>query len=76
MWLQACAFDIVSPQHTHNQVKKQGKIAMNISDVINLDKKREVFSVGGLKEWYNYGSTWFLWHKWKILIIILFHLQI
>ena len=48
MWLQARAFDIVSPQHTHNQVKKQAKIAMNISEVINLDKKLEVFSVGGL----------------------------
>ena len=25
MWLQACAFDIVSPQHTHNLVEKTCK---------------------------------------------------
>ena len=48
MWLQACVFDVVSPQHTHNYIKKHAKITMNIFNEINLDK---VFSVGGLKEW-------------------------
>ena len=52
MWLQACAFDIVLPQHIHNYLKKHAKMAMNISDEIDLDKELEVFSVGGLKEWY------------------------
>ena len=27
MWLQACAFDIVSPQHTHNHVKMMRNIS-------------------------------------------------
>ena len=52
MWLQAYVFDIVLFQHTHNNVKKHAKMAMNIFDEINLDKELEVFSVGGLKEWY------------------------
>ena len=53
MWLQACAFNIVSSQHTctHNYMKKHAKTARNISDEIDLDKEFEVFSVGGLKEW-------------------------
>ena len=41
MWLQACAFDIVSPQHSHNHVKKYAKMARNISDEIDLDKELE-----------------------------------
>ena len=46
MWLQACAFDIVSLQHTHNYMKKYAKMAMNITDEIDLDKELEVISVG------------------------------
>ena len=49
MWLQACAFDIVSPQHTHNNVKKHAKMARNISDEIDLDKELEVFLLEGSK---------------------------
>ena len=52
MWLQACAFDIGLPQHNHNHVKKHAKMAMNISDEIDLDKELKVFSVGGLKKKY------------------------
>ena len=52
MWLQACAFDIVSYQHNHNYMKNHAKIVMNISDEIDLDKELEEFSVGGLKQWW------------------------
>ena len=47
MWLQACAFDIVSPQHNH--VKKNAEMARNISDEIDLDKELEVFLLEGSK---------------------------
>ena len=49
MWLRACAFDIVSPQHTHNHVKKHAKMARNISDEIDLDKELELFLLEGSK---------------------------
>ena len=49
MWLRVCAFDIVSPQHTHNHMKKHTKMARNISDEINLDKGLEVFLLEGSK---------------------------
>ena len=49
MWLQACAFDIVSPQHTYNHMKKHVKMARNISDEIDLDKELEVFLLEGSK---------------------------
>ena len=67
MWLRACVFDVDSSQHTHNYMKKHVEIT-NISNEFNLDKEFEVFSVGGLKEWYI-GSTWFLCHKCKIFRI-------
>ena len=53
MWLWACALDIALLQHIHNHVKKHAKMAMNISDEIDLDKELKVFSVGGLKKKYN-----------------------
>ena len=49
MWLRACAFDIVWPQHTHNHVKKHAKMARNISDEINLDKELQLFLLEGSK---------------------------
>ena len=49
MWLQACAFDIVSPQYTPNHVKKHAKMARSISDEIDLDKELEVFLLEGSK---------------------------
>ena len=36
VWLQACTFDIVLPQDTHNHRKKHAK---NISHEIYLDKE-------------------------------------
>ena len=47
MWLQACAFDIVLPQHVHNHVNKHVKMARSISDKIDLDKELEVFLLEG-----------------------------
>ena len=52
MWLQACAFDIVSPQDTHNYMKKHAKMAMNIFDKTDLDKELESSFCLGFKEWY------------------------
>ena len=49
MWLRACAFDIVLPQHTHKHVKKHAKMARNISDEIDLDKELQVFLLDGSK---------------------------
>ena len=49
MWLQACAFDIVSPRHTHSQVKKHTETVRNISDEIDLDKELQVFLLEGSK---------------------------
>ena len=49
MWLRACAFDIVLPQHTHKHVKKHVKMARNIPDEIDLDKELEVFLLEGSK---------------------------
>ena len=43
MWLWACAFDIVSPQHTHNHVKKHAKMVRNICGEIDLDEELQVF---------------------------------
>ena len=43
MWLQACAFDSVAPQHTLNHVKKHAKMVGNISGEIDLDKELQVF---------------------------------
>ena len=34
MWLQA--FDFVSPQHTHNYMKKHAKMARNISEELEV----------------------------------------
>ena len=36
MWLRACEFDIILPQHTHKHVKKHSKTARNISDEIHI----------------------------------------
>ena len=47
MWLQACAFDIVSLQHTHNNVKKHVKMVRNTSCEIDLDKVLQVFLLEG-----------------------------
>ena len=49
MWLRACAFDIVLPQHTHSQVKKHAEMVRNISDDIDLDKELQVFLLEGSK---------------------------
>ena len=49
MWLRACAFDIVLPQHTHSHVQKHVKMARNISDEIDLDKELKVFLLEGSK---------------------------
>ena len=49
MWLQACVFDIVSPQHTHNHMKNHVKMVRNISDEIDLDKELKVFLLDGSK---------------------------
>ena len=51
MWLQACAFDIVSPRHTctHKHMKKHVKRARNISDEIDLYKELEGFLLEGSK---------------------------
>ena len=62
MWLQACAFDIISSQYIHNHVKIHAKMVSKISDEINLDKELKLFSWRALKMLYE--STY---HKWKIL---------
>ena len=49
MWLWACEFDIVLPQHIHNHMKKYMKIVRNISDKIDLDKELQVFLLEGSK---------------------------
>ena len=49
IWLRACAFGIVSPQHTHDCLKKHAKTRRNISNEINLDKELQVFLLKGFK---------------------------
>ena len=53
MWLQVCAFDIVLRQHIHNHMKKHAKMARNISDEIDLDKRAGGFLLESSK-----SSVW------------------
>ena len=39
----------ISPKHTHNYVKNNAKMVMNISDEINLDKGLQLFLLEGSK---------------------------
>ena len=59
MWFQACAFDIVLPQHIHNHVKKHAEMGRNISAEIDLDKELQIFLLEGSKSdvWEYVVST-------------------
>ena len=48
MWLQACTFDTVLPQHTDNHVQQYERIVRNSFCEINLDEKLRVLLLGGL----------------------------